>query len=85
MLWLVQCRGTRKRRLRNGEYELSSLLVDSCPSHKNEAVRMLCDIYNILLFIIVGRLMPKANMADVEYIKRTKASYYEELAKMRAQ
>ena len=84
MMHLITCMGNRKGRLPNGEYELSSLLVDSCPSHKNHAVRMLCDQYNILLFIIAGGLTPKANMADVEYIKRTKARYYDELSKVRA-
>ena len=85
MLWLIKCICTRKPRLANGTYVLSSLLVDSCPSHKTEAVRMMCDQYNILLFIIAGGLTPKANMADVEYIKTTKNRYYEELVRLRAQ
>ena len=69
MLHLIKCIGTRKPRNVDGSYVLSSLLVDSCPSHKNEAVKMLCDHYNILLFIISGGLTPKANLADVEYIQ----------------
>ena len=84
MLHLIKCIGTRKPRNSDGSYVLSSLLVDSCPSHKNEAVRMLCDDYNILLFIIAGRLTPKANLADVEYIKSTKQAYYEEIVRLRA-
>ena len=85
MLWLIQCIGTRKPRLPNVSYDLSSLLVDSCPSHITEAVRMLCDKYNILLFIIAGGLTPKANMADIEYIKSTKNRYCNELVRLRAQ
>ena len=86
MLYLVTCIGNRIPCAPDGSYVLLSLLVDACPSHKNDAVKAMCDKYNILLFIIMiaGGLTPKANMADVEYIKSTKNRYNAELTKVRA-
>ena len=78
-MWVVQCIGSRKPRLLSGEYALSSILVDSHNAHKTDAVKMLCDKYNILLFIVAGGLTPKANLADIENIKSTKATYNKEI------
>ena len=83
MMHVIKCIGTRKPRLLSGEYALSSLLVDSHNAHKTDAVKMLCDEYNILLFIVAGGLTPKANLADIEYIKRTKAAYNTEILRLR--
>ena len=44
---------------------------------------MLCDQYNILLFIVDGGLTPKANLADIDYIKKTKARYHTRLLQLR--
>ena len=83
MMYLIKCIGTRKPRLPCGKYVLSSLLVDSHNAHKTDAVKALCDEYNILLFLIAGGLTPKANLADVEYIKSTKDRYNKQLLVMR--
>ena len=42
-----------------------------------------CGHFNILLFIVDGGLTPKANMADVQYIKTTKKLVNEKLMKWR--
>ena len=64
MMWVVQCIGRRKPRLLSGKYMVSSILVDFHNAHKTDAVKMLCDKYNILLFMGAGRLTPKANLGQ---------------------
>ena len=83
MMWLVECMGQRKERKSSVEYELSSILVDARSAHKTDAVKSLCDRFNILLFIVAGSLTPKANLADLYYIKATKKRYYDELLRIR--
>ena len=83
MMHLITCIGNRKEKLPSGQYVLSSLLVDSHRSHKTDPVKMLCDKYNILWFIVDGGLTPKANLADLDYIKKTKARYNKRLLEIR--
>ena len=85
MMWLIECIGHRKEQKSSGEYELSSILVDAHNAHKTDAAKALCDRFNMLLFIVAGGLTPKANLADVYYIKATKKSYYDELLRIREQ
>ena len=71
-MYLIECHGTTKPKNGDGSYVLSSLLIDSHKPHKTDLVKEKCDRYNIRLFIVDGGLTPKANMADVDYIKSTK-------------
>ena len=58
---------------------MSSLLIDSHKPHKTDLVKEKCERYNIRLFIVDGGLPPKANMADVDYVKSTKKLVNESL------
>ena len=62
---------------------MSSLLIDSHKPHKTDLVKEKCERYNIRLFIVDGGLPPKANMADVDYVKSTKKLVNESLMRWR--
>ena len=72
MRHLVSCIGKRKRLDSSGRYEVSSLLVDSHSAHKTDAVKDMCDQYNIHLHIIDNGLKSRAQMADYLYIREHK-------------